>query len=56
MTKDEFESLYAERSHVTVEWLHKKEQLAIPCECGQEGCKGWQMISEEYARRLKDGI
>ena len=43
MTKDEFEKGYAERSGVTVEWLHSMGQWAIPCDCGDEGCHGWQM-------------
>ena len=43
MTKDEFEQQYAERSGVTVEWLHERGQKAMPCNCGVFGCTGWQM-------------
>ena len=44
MTKDEFEKGYAERSNVTVDWLHEHDQFAIPCDCGESECRGWQMI------------
>ena len=45
MTKEEFEKGYAKRSGVTVEWLHFKNQFAIPCDCGESGCYGWQMAN-----------
>jgi len=45
MTRQEFEQGYAERSKVTVEWLHEQNQYAIPCDCGDELCKGWQMVN-----------
>ena len=44
MTKDEFERQYAERSGVTVEWLHGEGLYATPCDCEEEGCEGWQMV------------
>lgn len=40
----EFETGYAKRSGVTVEWLHAQDQRGIPCDCGEEGCRGWQMV------------
>lgn len=43
MTKEQFEYQYAELSGVTVEWLHEHDQYAIPCDCGEDGCMGWQM-------------
>ena len=46
MTKDEFENMYAEKSKVTVEWLHEQGQIAVPCQCGEVDCKGWKMINE----------
>ncbi|HKZ77718.1 MAG TPA: hypothetical protein VJ124_05290 [Pyrinomonadaceae bacterium] len=56
MTRKEFEQGYAERSGVTVEWLHEQNQHAIPCDCGDDLCKGWQMVNiftemfeEDYA-------
>jgi hypothetical protein len=45
MTKDEFERDYAERSGVTVEWLHEQGQFPAPCDCGLEFCRGWAMVS-----------
>ena len=45
MTRQEFEQGYAERSKVTVEWLHEQNQHAIPCDCGDDLCKGWQMVN-----------
>lgn len=52
MTKDEFERGYAERSGVTIEWLHEHGQTAALCDCDQEGCMGWQMVSVENAARV----
>ena len=56
MTRKEFEQGYAERSGVTVEWLHEQNQYAIPCDCGDDLCNGWQMVNiftemfeEDYA-------
>ena len=43
MTGAEFELAYAERSGVTVEWLHYHGRYAEPCVCDYEGCEGWQM-------------
>jgi len=43
MTLEEFEAGYAERSLVTVEWLHEHNQRGIPCDCGYEFCEGWKM-------------
>jgi len=39
----EFEKGYAERSGVTVEWLHARNRFGVPCDCGWDNCKGWQM-------------
>jgi hypothetical protein len=48
MTKQEFIKAYARRSHVTVEWILARRD-AYPCDCGEEGCEGWQMLSPENA-------
>ena len=45
MTREDFENGYAERSGVTVEWLHEQNQYAIPCDCGDDLCQGWQMVN-----------
>ena len=43
MKKEEFENRYAERSGVTVDWLREHDQIALPCDCGESSCEGWQM-------------
>lgn len=43
MTKDEFEKQYADRSGVTVEFLHEHGRFGKPCDCDEEICQGWQM-------------
>ena len=45
--RDAFEKAYAERSGVTVEWLHQQGQFAAPCDCGETGCKDWKMENKE---------
>ena len=42
MTKDEFEKGYAKRSGITVERLGELGLFALPCDCGEDGCKGWR--------------
>lgn len=54
MLKDEFEKGYAERSGITVEDLHKHGQEAVPCDCGEESCRGWAMRTT--GRDQKDNI
>lgn len=57
MTKDEFITGYMERSDLDSAWRTEKgytipggnPQIALPCSCGEEGCFGWQMISQELA-------
>lgn len=44
-TKDQFESAYAKKSGITVEELHKHDQYAVPCDCGEEDCPGWKMMT-----------
>jgi hypothetical protein len=64
MTVEEFEIAYAERSHVTVEFLHAHGRFGKPCACGEDDCEGWQMAhtvedewfaqeAEKQRRRLK---
>jgi hypothetical protein len=47
MTLEEFEAGYAERSGVTVEWLHNNGLHGKPCDCGNEFCEGWAMDWEQ---------
>lgn len=48
MTGEEFEEQYARQSGLTVELL-RDFRVVRPCECGQEGCPGWQSLSFEAA-------
>ena len=43
MTKEEFEAYYAANSKVSIERLQELGLVAAPCDCGEEGCRGWQM-------------
>jgi hypothetical protein len=45
MTKEEFEKGYADQSGVSLESLKEYGLFAYPCDCGEFGCKGWQMMS-----------
>lgn len=53
MTEEEFEKRYAEGSDITVERLHELGQFAVPCDCGDETCEGWAMVSR---RIIKDHV
>ena len=46
MTKQEFIDSYCLRSNVTWEKLSER-RIALPCACGQEGCEGWAMVSND---------
>lgn len=49
MTRDEFEAYYAKNSIMTVEELRafnaENGRGIRPCDCGEEGCQGWQMVN-----------
>ena len=47
LDRDEFEQGYAERSGVTVDYLHSMGQYAEPCDCGDVTCAGWAMVRIE---------
>ena len=44
MNREQFERGYAKRGMVTVEWLHQNGRCAVPCDCGDRTCLGWQMV------------
>jgi hypothetical protein len=46
MSKTEFENAYALNSNMSVETLLSYGLCAVPCDCGEDGCVGWQMISK----------
>lgn len=44
ITRAEFERGYAERSRLSFDEFHRYLK-ALPCDCGEEDCEGWQAIS-----------
>lgn len=52
ITAEEFERAYAERGGVTVEWLRAQGRIVAPCDCREEGCEGWQSISQDLYEDL----
>lgn len=50
MTREEFERQYTERSGITIEFLHELGRFAEPCNCGEEGCQGWQMVHKRESK------
>ena len=44
MEKEDFIREYCERSGESEEELIKYE-VALPCHCGEPGCKGWAMVT-----------
>ncbi len=46
MTKEEFVDGYAIRSGMSVESFYWLGLTAAPCDCGEPGCQGWQVISQ----------
>lgn len=49
LTKESFEALYAARSGITVEELHGLGRFAIPCDCEEDICEKWQMLTRDEA-------
>jgi hypothetical protein len=49
MTADEFERAYAARSGITVEALRAAGKVVRPCDCGDDGCEGWQSLGPDAA-------
>jgi hypothetical protein len=48
MTKEEFEKQYAEKSGLTIDQLHWFGLHAETCDCGDERCNGWIMVSHTF--------
>ena len=44
MTKDDFINRYALNSGMLPKEI-LKDNVALPCHCNQDGCKGWAMVS-----------
>ncbi len=58
MTKQEFVAGYMRRSDMPADALTEdgfrigdRHFLALPCACGDEGCQGWAMVSEDRVAR-----
>jgi hypothetical protein len=54
ITAEEFERRYAEGSGMSVEQLRAIPLVVRPCDCGEEGCLGWQMATPERAADIDD--
>lgn len=54
MTADDFERAYAARSGLTVERLRALGRVVRRCDCGKDGCEGWQSVSQEAAAEIDD--
>ena len=54
MDKQEFEEYYARKTGVTVEWLHKNQLYASPCNCTHPNCKGWYMCKHDRLTKIND--
>lgn len=49
MTKAEFERGYAARSGLSVAQLRSLGRVVRLCTCGEDGCEGWQSLSQACA-------
>lgn len=47
LTIPEFEAIYAQRSKVTVAWLHEQGLFGAECDCGDPLCAGFRMVHQE---------
>lgn len=52
LTKEQFVAAYAQRSGMTVERLRELNQEVRPCDCGDEQCQGWQLVTSLDPERL----
>lgn len=50
MTKEEFALHWATGTGFSIEELKMLNIYPIPCNCEEEGCKGWQMWTQDYVR------
>ena len=49
-----FEQEYADRSGVTVDWLHAHGRRGALCDCGDDICDGFQMAHDDVVVHLSD--
>ena len=53
MSKEEFEHRYSIASGLSIEEMKHLGLEAVPCDCGEHGCRGWKM---DGAKKIKDKI
>ena len=54
MTQSEFIKSYGHNSKMTEKRMNELGLFAIPCECEDENCNGWAMISKENVKAHVD--
>lgn len=47
MTQSEFIAYYCKNSKMSEKRINELGEFAVPCECGEEDCLGWAMITKE---------
>lgn len=47
MIQSEFIKKYCEKSNITEERANELGLFAMPCDCEDEDCKGWAMVTKE---------
>ena len=52
LTREQFATAYAALTGVTVEQLRAYGREPRPCDCGEDGCKGWQMAYVREEREM----
>ncbi len=45
MTRDEFVDYWTANAGIALEKLKASGHIALPCDCGECSCKGWQMTN-----------
>lgn len=46
ITRDEFEKRWMKNSGISEEEF-REEWVSLPCDCGEDRCKGWAVISND---------
>ncbi len=47
LLQSEFIESYCYKSDITENKLNKLGLCAVPCNCGEESCRGWAMVTRE---------
>ncbi len=51
---EDFAKKYAAKSNVTMDLLIEVGFLVVACDCGEDGCQGWQMQTERWLKTRKE--